>query len=251
MEKLKKYLYGAGLIFVITLILLTLSITINQFSQRNYIGLENARSIDVSAEEIIYETPDEAEIVFSVVTQGESYAQATEENNIQMNEVNEYLKGEGIKDDDLRTENFSVSPRYEQIEQDRRTTREIVGYEVENNLRVTAKNLDEIDSLISGAINAGANKVSGLQFVVSNEDALQKEVRSKAIIKAQEEAQKIANDLGVQLGRVLDFSQSQRFYPQRSVMQDMAMEVEEAADTPIEPGETEISSSVNITFEIR
>ncbi len=249
MEKIRKYLYGVGTLFIITLIFLVLTITVNQFNQRGQIGLENVRSIEVSAEEKIYRKPDEAEIVFSVLTQGEGYREATEENSLQMNSVNEYLRDQGVKESDLRTQNFSVQPRYGEIENDRRVTREIVGYEVENNLRVKVRDLKQVDSLIGGAVNAGANKVVGLQFVVSNEDELKKEVRSTAIEAAKEEAQKIADDLGVKLGRVLDFSESRRFYPQR--MQGVAMEMEEAADTPIEPGETEISSSVNITFEIR
>ena len=235
---------------MIALIFLTASITINELNRRNYVGLENARSIDISAEEVIYKQPDEAKIVFSVVTEGEDYSEATDENSRQMTSVNEYLKGEGIEEEDLRTENFSVSPRYEQIEEDDRTRREVVGYEVENNLRVKVRDLDQIDGLISGAIDSGANKVAGLQFVVSNEEDVKKEARTMAIKEAKAEAEKIADDLGVSLGRILDFSESRDFYPQR-MYDEVAMEVEDSADVPIEPGETEITSSVNVSFEIR
>lgn len=251
MEKIKKYLYGTGVVFIIALILLTLSLTINQLNQRSYLGLEHARSIDVSAEETISKTPDEGEIIFSVFTQGEDYREATEKNSLQMNAVNEYLREQGIEESYLKTQNFSVSPRYREVEEGRKITREVVGYEVENNLKVTVKELDQIDDLISGAINAGANKVNNLNFLVSNEEELRKEARSKAINEAKEEAEKIAEDLNVNLGRILDFSESRRLYPQRGAYHDMAMEVEEAADVPVEPGETEISSSVNIKFEIR
>ncbi len=250
MEGIKKYLYAAGFVFVISLIFLTASITINELNRRNYVGLENARSIDISAEEVIYEVPDEAEIVFSVVTQGQDYTEATDENSRQMTSVNEYLKGEGIEEQDLRTENFSVSPRYEQIEENRTTRREIVGYEVENNLRVKVRDLDQIDGLISGAIDVGANRVAGLQFVVSNEDEIKKEARTMAIKEAKREAEKIADDLGVSLGRILDFSESRDFHPPR-MYNEVAMEMEDSADVPIEPGETEITSSVNVSFEIR
>jgi len=249
--KIQKYLYGAGVFFLISLILLTFSLTLNELTKRNYLGLEHARSITISGEETTYEKPDEAEIVFSVLTQGEDYREATEENSLQMNAINEYLREEGIEESNLKTQNFSVSPRYREVEEGRRITREVVGYEVENNLKVTVKELDQIDSFISGAINAGANKVDNLDFLVSNEEELRKKVRSKAIAEAKKEAEKIAQDLDVSLGRILDFSESRRFYPQRGVYQDVAMEVEEAADVPVEPGETEISSSVNIKFEIR
>jgi len=237
---------------MISLILLTLSVAMNQLSRRSHAGLENTRSIQVSAEDVIYEVPDEAEIVFTVVTREESYTEATRENNSRMESVIQHLKEEGLKEEDLKTENFSVSPRYEEVEEGRRVTREVVGYEVENNLRVTVRELSLIDGIIGGAINAGANKVYGLQFLVSNEEELKKEVRSSAIAKAKSEAEEVARDLGVGLGRVLSFSESQRFYPQRDISREMGMEVaEEAPEVPIEPGETEIVSSVTVTFEIR
>ncbi len=237
---------------MISLILLTLSVTMNQLSRRSHAGLENTRSIQVSAEDVIYEVPDEAEIVFTVVTREESYTEATRENSSRMESVIQHLKEEGLKEEDLKTENFSVSPRYEEVEEGRRVTREVVGYEVENNLRVTVRELSLIDGIIGGAIDAGANKVYGLQFLVSNEEELKKEVRSSAIAKAKSEAEEVARDLGVGLGRVLSFSESQRFYPQRDISREMGMEVaEEAPEVPIEPGETEIVSSVTVTFEIR
>ncbi|MGM0439360.1 MAG: SIMPL domain-containing protein [Patescibacteria group bacterium] len=248
MEKSKKYLYNVAVIFVVFLTIFVIALTINEFAENKYTGLDDSRSIRVSGEETLYEAPDEAEIIFSVVTQGSDYEQATNRNSERMNEITEYLRDEGVSDSNLRTMNFSVSPRYENIEEENRTRREIIGYEVENNLRVKTEELEKIDSLISGAVDAGANKVSNLSFLVSNEEEIKKEARDKAIENAREEAEAIADSLGVDLGRILDYSES-GYYP---VGRSVEMMESDAADqnVPIEAGENEIRSSVDVTFEI-
>lgn len=247
MQQLKKYLYISGVLLTICLIGFVISSTYNEVLESKYSGLSNPRSIDVSAEETLYEKPDEAKITFSVVTQDEDYNAATTKNNERMQKVSNYLKQEGIKEENLKTKNFSVNPRHKTVKEESDSRREIIGYEVENNLLVTVKNLDKIDSLISGAIDEGANKVSGLVFEVSNKEELEKEARGEAIKKAKEEAEKIADDLGVKVVRVLDYSESGENIPFRY---DMAEEMENS-NTPIEPGENEIKSNVTVTFEIR
>ncbi len=250
MEKIKP-LQAALTIFLISLTVLVVVFTGNELSRRNYLGLNQPRTIEVSGEEVIFEKPDEAEITFSVATQGRNYLDAVEKNSSQMKRVTDHLKNEGIQDENLRTLNFSVSPRYENIEDNGRTRREIVGYEVRNDLRVSVDDLSVIDALIAGTIEAGANQVQGLVFSVSNEEELKKEARDKAIANARKEAQRIASSLGVKLGRVVDFSETRYFYPSRVAMEDMIMEAGESMQVPIEAGENEISSSVRVKFEIR
>ncbi len=250
MDKTKKYLLNAGFILTIFLTVLVLALSLNQFEKRKHIGLTGPRSIDVRAEEVLHRTPDEAEITFSVVTENEDYKTATQENSSQMEEVSDYLKERGIKEENMRTLNFSVSPRYENIERRGVTGREIVGYRVENNLKIKIENLEEIDSIIAGAIESGANRVSGLSFLVSNEDEVKSLARDKAIANAREEAKSIARSLGVRVGRVLDYSESGDIYFPRVSMDAMREAPEADYAVPIEPGENEIRSTVTVTFEI-
>ncbi len=252
MEKIKKDLYTVGIILVITLIIFIISLTYGQIRENSYLGLNEARSINISAEETIYQKPDEAKITFSVITEADSYGRATEMNNNQMENVNSYLKEEGIEDKNLKTQNFSVRPRYEQIEDRLSSRREIIGYEVENNLQVTVTNLENVDTLIGGAIEAGANKVSGLVFEVSNQDELENQAQLKAIERAKEKAEEIADSLGVRVGRILDFSESGGYRPVSYSYEQMESDsMGRGGSAPIEEGESEIKSSVDITFEIK
>ncbi len=234
-------------VFLVLIIVLTAVIIKNQLLVGSHLGLDGARTIRVSGEETITERPDEAEIRFGVIGTGEDYTAATEENSLQMEAVIEYLKTEGIEEEKMRTVNFRVSPVYDQTE---RTRGEIVGYEVRNDLQVKFEYLDRVDEIIAGAINSGANNVSGLLFSVSNEEDLKAEAREVAIEKAKEEAKIIADSLGVRLGRIIDFSESRQFQPFRADDRIM-MEEAEAGRVPIELGENEIISSVTITFEIK
>ncbi len=250
MENIKKILHISLIIFVFSLTSLTIVLTLNENLKNNHIGLQSTRSIQVSAEETIYQEPDEAKIILSVLTYDSDYLVAVKNNNEKMKLVTSYLKDEGIEENDLRTENFRVIPKYRNVERGQMIEREVVGYEVENSLLFNVKDLQKIDQYIAGAIKLGANKVSNLTFLVSNEEDLKFEARDKAVRKAKKEAQKIADSLDVRLGRILNFSESGYFYPVRMSDSVSFLEKESIPDVPISPGENRITSSVNINFEI-
>lgn len=246
---IKKFLYITLIVFIGALTILTIVFIINEFAKSNYSGLNEPRTITVTGEETLYVKPDQAKIIFSVVSQDTDYQSAVEINNDAMQAVIDNLKEMEIDEKDLRTLNFTVSPQYEYVEKTDRSYRELVGYEVNNNLRVLVRNLSFIDQVIANSLETGANEVSGLTFVLSNEEELKSQAREKAIVNAKSEAQKIASALGVNLGRIIDFSETHNYYFDR--LESAKTMEDSGAQVPIEAGENEISSTVRIQFEIR
>lgn len=251
-QNLKNTLYILGSILILALIIFVSGLARNELIKTNYVGLENAKTISVEGEKVIHETPNEAEIMLSVVSQSSDYSSSVEENNAKMSQIIDYLKKQDIPEEDLQTQGFQVTPRYEENETLRhREEGEIVGYQAENTLKVTVTNLDELGNIIQGSVSAGANKVKNLSFVVSNKKEIKREARTEAITNAKKEAQSIADSLGVKLGQVMNYSESGGFHPVR--MEADVMEEMQAggASVPVEPGKNEIRSSVNVTFEIK
>jgi len=96
--------------------------------------------------------------------------------------------------------------------------------------------------LIEEAVNAGANQIGDLQFIVENEETFKAQARAKAIVEAKAEALQTAQALGVKLGEIVSFSESSSVPYLRSLG---------GAESAISTGENKIDVTVNIVFEIK
>jgi len=244
----KKKLFN---IFLIVLILFMGMLTINEFKKGKYIGQDVQSTISVSAVGEVYARPDLALTSFSVVSEEKTAADALAKNSESMNKIIEFLKNSGIEDKDLKTTTFRINPRYEwhktEIPPYPEGERVLVGYEVTQSLQVKIRDISKIGSLIEGATNAGATGVSNLEFTFDDEDEFKKQAREIAINKAKTKAKELAQQLGVALGRITNFSES--------AVSPIFYGLKEAyglggAAPEIETGENLIQSTVIITYEI-
>lgn len=97
----------------------------------------------------------------------------------------------------------------------------------------------------------GANTVSGLQFAIDDDTALENTARTAAIKKAQEKAQSVAEAGGFELGKLLEISESFNTPYYRTPMMDMAVKSESATVAPtIEAGSQEVTINVTLKYEI-
>ena len=195
-------------------------------------------------------------ITFAVQNEAKIVAEAMSENTKKMNAVIDSIKKQGVESKDLKTASFSISPRYEWREKESclifpcpQGERILAGYDVYQSLQVKIRNLEKVGLIIQGASDMGANDVSGLQFTVENEDELKSQARKQAIDEAMAKAKELASQLGVDLVRIINFSESGAW-----PVPYFSLGMEKAAvggETPqIETGENKISLSVTITYEI-
>ena len=112
--------------------------------------------------------------------------------------------------------------------------------------------MEKIGDIIQGATDAGANQIGDLQFIVDKEDEFKKQAREEAIKKAKEKAKELASQLGVDLVRITNFSESGET-PRLMYYEATAKSVGGGGEMPapsIQTGENKISVSVSITYEI-
>ncbi len=116
---------------------------------------------------------------------------------------------------------------------------------------VKVRDFKLISPLLSGVVTNGANSVSGLQFAIDDDTALENTARTAAIKKAQEKAQSVAKAGGFTLGKLLEISESFSTPYYRTPMMDMAVKSESAAVAPtIEAGSQEVTINVSLKYEI-
>ena len=79
----------------------------------------------------------------------------------------------GIRRDSIETLNFSVYPEY--VTDDRGENPRVRGYRVTNQVSLKTRRLDAVGTLIDAALEAGANRVEGISFGLSDPQAAEAE----------------------------------------------------------------------------
>lgn len=256
--KEKKYfalaLLGIVSIFFVVLIVSGIIDIGKKIKEVKYAGQNLSRNVlTVSETGEVEAKPDLAIIIFSVVNEAKTAAEATNDNSAAMNNVIETIKKAGIDSKDLKTLAFNISPRYEYPSNKNYYSGErvLVEYEAANQLEVKIRDLSKIGIIIESATTAGSNEVASLQMVIENKDSLKAQARERAIIKAREKAQSITSSLGIKLGKVINFSENYYLpYESMGYGSGSAKAMDLAAAPQIEIGENKISTSVVITYEI-
>jgi uncharacterized protein YggE len=240
---------GAGSSRVSLLFLLALLGGVAMEARGQEAGSAAERRIRVQGVGELRVTPDQARISFAVETFAASARAAGEENARTMERVMAALVAAGVPRRDLETQNYSVFPEYVHDEQGREPR--IRGYRVSNQVMLTTRELDRVGQLIDVALGAGANRMNGVHFSVTDADAATVSAMSQAVARARSAAEAIASALGVGLGPVMQASTSTAPPPPvpRGVELE-AIRARGAADTPINPGEQVVRATVSLVFAI-
>ena len=220
-----------------------------------------ATVITVQGEGEVMARPDIGEFSFSVLAEGATAAEAQQKSAESLNAALAYLKEAGVEDRDIKTSNYYLNPKY-RYEATVCTAMYcppsnpvIDGYEVTQTVTVKVRNLDTSGDLISGVGDRGATNISGLAFTIDDESDLKAQARELAIADARENAEKLAEDLGVRIVRMTGYWEDEGGkYPvySRDYYGGMDVAQESAAMAPAMPvGENEIMSTVNLTYEVR
>ena len=250
-----KFVFGILAILFLAVVTVWFGVgALNKLKENRFIGKEAEvkNTISVSGTGEIWAKPDLALIDFSVVGEKKTVIEAMAENTKKMNSVIEAIKSQGVEEKDLKTTNFSISPRYEWYEKSEiypAGKRVLVGYEVNQTLQVKIRDLTKIGNIIQVATEAGANQVGDLRFMIDKQDELKSQARKEAIEKAKVMAKEIAGQLGVKLVKITNFSENATAPIPYPYFMERAMGG--GAETPqIQTGENKIEVQVSITYEI-
>lgn len=203
------------------------------------------KTLSVSGAASVLVIPDTASISLGVLIQAPTAREATEKNAASMNAVISALKNLGIEDKDIRTSFLSIQPIFNYPRDGGAPT--ISGYSASNNVMVTTKMLDKLGDMVDKSVAAGSNDVGGISFVVSEEK--QKQVRDQlladAVKDAEDKANTLAQSLKVKIVGVRTSSISEGGFPQ-----PVTAGLAEKAVTPVQPGESKVTLSVQVTYII-
>ncbi len=252
-KKIKNYL---GIAIIAVLVIFAVSGAVYVYFYSKWAQPSSYRSFSVSGEGKIVVVPDIARFTFSVITEGGmgvSDLQLT--NTTKTNKVLEFLKSKEIDAKDIKTEGYSLSPRYQYFSCHKDGVcppPEIIGYSVSQTVSVKIRDFKKIGEILSGAVANGANSVSDLSFTVDDLVTVESQARTEAIKQAKEKAEAIAKGGNFRIGKLLSIQEGGFYAP---------MEMEKgygiggggavSASPAIEPGSQEVTVNMTLSFEIK
>jgi uncharacterized protein YggE len=234
---------------IIALLLLALpgALSAQEIAQPNTISVSGTASVQ--------RQPDQAVVQLAVESFAQAAPAATAENSKTMDAVIRALRKLGLRQDQIQTLGFSVTPEYDYSSNAPRRPGEdrLIGYRARNIVQVTTNDIEQVGNIIDVAIKAGANRVTNLGFQLRDPEAARQEALRLAVANARTEAETIATALGRRLGPALAASSTGAFPPPRPMemraMAAMASDMENMPP-PITPGTLEITAQVSVIYSL-
>ena len=127
---------------------------------------------------------------------------------------------------------------------------EITGYQASNTVNVKVRDLSILGKVLDAFVASGANQLNGPSFEVDKPDEAYDEARLAALKKAQARAQTYASALGLQVRRIVSISEGGGSAPRPMVFARAMAADGFAKETSVAPGETTLSVSIDVVFEL-
>ena len=203
----------------------------------------------VSGQGVVTVTPDIATLRLGVEVQAATVAIAQSQAIEAMDEVMEALTDNGVAEKDIQTQYFSIR---QVTKWDRDKEEEVVvGYRVTNMVTAKIREIDKAGTVIDAVAAAGGDftRIDSIDFSVDDPSAYYEEARQEAMADAKAKAEQLAELADGRLGKATYISESSQV-PPPIYRQDVYEEAVPGAETPIRPGEMEISLTVQIAYAL-
>ena len=257
-----KYLVWAGTAALVMLIIFLAAAT-KQIKNT----ATTTNTISFSGEGKISAVPDVAAISFSILTEATTSKKAQDDNSVKSKQVVDFLKSQDIDDKDIKTAGYNVYPQYgydkplpvplgsevQSYPSYYPGNQKIIGYQVNQSYEAKVRDLEKVSAVLDGLVKAGANQVNNLGFKIDDEEKLKDQAREMAINDAKEKANKLRKQLGILLGKIVNYQEG-GYYPPVYLKA-------EAMDTggyggggplpEVPTGENEVVVNVTITYQIK
>ena len=203
----------------------------------------------ISGQGVVTVTPDIATLRLGVEAQAATVAEAQSQAAEAMDRVMTALTENAVAEKDIQTQHFSIYPvtRWDKDDEEQ----VIVGYRVTNKVTAKIREIDKAGAIIDAVAEAGGDliRIDSINFSVDDPSAYYEEAREEAMADAKAKAEQLAELAGGSLGKATYISESS-YVPPPIYRQDIYEEAVPGAETPISPGEMEVSLTVQVAYAL-
>lgn len=202
-----------------------------------------AAEAEVSAE------PDIAEVGAGVLTQATEASAALAQNAADMSKVIAALRKAGVAEKDIQTSGLRVTPRF-RYQQDKEP--ELIGFQASNRVRARIRDPKNTGRVVDALVTAGANQIDGPNFTIEHPEPLLDQARAEAVARARARAELYAKAAGMRVGRIISIRENgvANMPPPMPVARAMVMAESARADSPVAPGQVQLSAGVEVEFTL-
>ncbi len=213
-------------------------------------GSPDQPTLHVSATATVRRAPDVAVIQLAVETLAPTAREASIQNATLMERVLAAVRSQGVSREAIRTQRLELQPRYDNRRDGGEPT--IVGYRAVNQVTVRLHDVAGTGAVVDAAVQAGANRVTGIHFELDDPISAYHEALRDAIAKARAEAEVAASALGQRLGAPVQVSTGgyNAPGPRGGFRMEAAMAMDQQSAPPVEPGEVEVQATVSIAWRL-
>jgi uncharacterized protein YggE len=210
-------------------------------------AIQNPWGVTVFGSAVLRVEPDIASLNFTVSRLEPHPKDAFAATSKAVRQVNTYLAQAGIKDVGSSRINLSQSFRFIGGEN------KFWGYQAEVTYHLLLSDLERMEEILSGVVDAGVNKINSVEFQTTRLKELRTEVRYRAVKAARRKGEIYCEAAGVILGRVIhieDVNPEQL----RSREGHVVREIIPDDDGPIKafnPGSIVVGGAVLVAFSLQ
>jgi uncharacterized protein YggE len=204
----------------------------------------------VNGEGKVTVAPDVANLSLGVQVEAVTLAEANQKASAAMDALINVLKTQGVADKDIKTQSFNIYPVYDYAKDTGKAT--IRGYQVSNTVEVKVRVIANAGKIIDTAVAVAGDavRVNNIYFSVDNPNAAINAARELALLDAKAKAEQIARITGVSLGQVSFVSDSSSGGARITAPSFDSKAGAESATTPILPGDTDLTVTVQVIYNI-
>lgn len=193
-------------------------------------------------------TPDTVLLQIGVSARAASAAAALDRSSIQLNALIKVLTTAGVAAKDIQTSMLDLQPEYSS------NGNTITGYEADDSVSVTLRDLATSGTVIDDAAHAVGNdvRIDGLDFYVANTAPLLARARAQAVQAAAGEAQQLATAAGTTLGPLVSITDESEQVPSPVGASGTISYAAGPAKTPVpvQSGSQQVTAQVQVVYRL-
>ncbi|MBI5029690.1 MAG: SIMPL domain-containing protein [Chloroflexi bacterium] len=202
--------------------------------------------INVFGSALIRADPDIVSLSFAVSRLQQHPKDAFQEARKAAQGVRKYL--EQVKVGEVGTSRVSISQSFKYTNGEQK----FIGYTARVAFHVLLRQLDTMEDVLTGVVDAGVNEISNVDFQTTHLKEVRAEARRRAVAAAQEKAENYCNAAQVKLGKVIhiedvnpDVLHGREGHVTYEIQPDDSGEIQ-----VFDPGSITVGAAVSIAFQI-
>ena len=165
-----------------------------------------------------------------------------------MQSVNQFLTRESFSDFGSSRIGLAVTKKFIDGEQ------QFIGHTASVEFQLTLQDLDRLEALLIGVVDAGANEITAVDYTTSSLKELRADARKQAVAAAREKAEIYCASAKVKLGNVLHINDMNpemlRGRESHGRLYEITEPDDESADGSFSPGAIAVGGAVLMAFAI-